>query len=227
VTSRRTRPAARRVAAKRPRTNAEITAETRAQLLAVGRRLFAANGWAGTSADALGADAGLTRGALHYHFGDKRGLFVAVIEQILRELVADLARDTMKGIPEGTAELERGAALLLEAYGRPEIQCILLRDGPQVLGWQRWLAVQEESGLAALLDHALAHWVEAGWIERRAVEPTRRLLFGALVHAGVAIAEADDRKAALARFREPLRRLVRGLAPRGATPASRRRRLSG
>src|SRR5512147_2902512 len=209
VASRRPR-GGRRGAAKRTRTNAEITAETRAQLLAVGRRLFAAQGWAETSADALGAAAGLTRGALHYHFGDKRGLFVAVIEQILRELVADLARDTMKGIPEGTAELERGAALLLEAYGRPEIQRILLRDGPQVLGWQEWLAVQEKSGLAALLDHALAHWVEAGWIEGRAVEPTRRLLFGALVHAGVAIAEADDRKAAVARFREPRRRRLSG-----------------
>jgi AcrR family transcriptional regulator len=220
VASSRTRkPATKR--SKRPRTNQEITAETRAQLLAVGRRLFTARGFADTSADALGAAAGLTRGALHYHFGDKRGLFVAVIDQILRELVADLARDTMKGVPEGTAELERGAALLLEAYGRPEIQRILLRDGPQVLGWQQWIEVQEESGLAALLDHALAHWVEAGWIERRAVEPTRRLLFGALVHAGVAIAGASDRKAAVAQFREPLRRLVRGLAPRKATSRSR------
>ena len=222
--SSRARSGTRRAAA---RTNAEITAETRARLLAVGRRLFASKGWAETSADALGAEAGLTRGALHYHFGDKRGLFVAVTEQILRELVADLARDTMKGTPEGTAELERGAALLLEAYGRPEIQRILLRDGPQVLGWQQWLAVQEQSGLAALLDHALAHWVEAGWIERRAVEPTRRLLFGALVHAGVAIAEADDRKAAVAQFREPLRRLVRGLAPRGAAEPRRTGRRGG
>ena len=147
-----------------------------------------------------------------------------MVEQILRELVSDLARDTMKGIPEGTAELERGAALMLEAYGRPEIQRILLRDGPQVLGWQQWLAVQEKSGLAALLDHALAHWVEAGWIERRDVEPTRRLLFGALVHAGVAIADAPDRKAAIARFRAPLRRLVQGLAPPGARIGPRAKR---
>ena len=209
-----------------PRTNEAITAETRRQLLTVGRRLFAANGYSETSADAIGAEAGLTRGALHYHFGDKRGLFVAVLEQLLRELVESLAKDTKKGIEEVTAELERGAGLLLEAYGRPEIQRILLRDGPQVLGWQPWLEVQEQSGLAALLDHALVHWVEAGWIERRAVEPTRRLLSGALVHAGIAIAEAADRKAALALFREPLRRLVRGLAPRGAAKAAVRRRPS-
>ncbi len=216
MASRRSRPV--------PRTNEAITAETRRLLLKVGRRLFAANGYAETSADAIGAKAGLTRGALHYHFGDKRGLFVAVLEELLRELVASLAKDTMKGIAEGTAELERGATLLLEAYGRPEMQRILLRDGPQVLGWQPWIEIQEASGLAALLDHALTHWVEAGWIEQRAVEPTRRLLSGALIHAGVAIAEASDRKAALAHFREPLQRLVRGLAPHGAIqPAARRR----
>jgi AcrR family transcriptional regulator len=216
-----TRPRGRRAA---PRTNQEITAETRRGLIAVARRLFADQGWEATSADAIGAAAGLTRGALHYHFGDKRGLFRAVLEQILRELVASLATDTMKGVPEGTEELERGAALLLEAYGRPEIQRILLRDGPQVLGWKDWLAVQEESGLAALLDHALAHWVEAGWIERRAALPLRRMLSGALVHAGVAIAEARDRKAALAEFRAPLRRLVRGLAAGAAAkPGSARR----
>ena len=201
------------------RTNAEWSAATRQRLVAAARRLFAAHGYAGVTTEQIGARAGLTRGALHYQFGDKRGLFVAVLEQILRELVADLARDTMQGISEGTAELERGALLLLEAYGRAEIQRVLLLDAPQVLGWQEWLALQERSGLAALLDHALAHWVEAGWVERSRVEPTRRLLFGAIVHAGAAIAEAPERAAALASFREPLRRLIRGLAR-----APRRRR---
>ncbi len=194
------------------RTNAQWSAATRQRLVAAARRLFAAHGYAGVATDQIGARAGLTRGALHYQFGDKRGLFVAVLEQILRELVADLARDTMEGISEGTAELERGALLLLEAYGRTEIQRVLLLDAPQVLGWQEWLALQERSGLAALLDHALAHRVDAGWVERSRVEPTRRLLFGAIVHAGAAIAEAPDRAAALVSFREPLRRLIRGLA---------------
>jgi AcrR family transcriptional regulator len=205
-----------------PRSNAEWTADTRRRLIAAGRRMFAEQGFAGVGTAEIGARAGLTRGALHYQFGDKRGLFVAVLEQLLRELVAELARDTMVGIEEGTAELERGALLLLETYGRPEIQRLLLLDAPQVLGFPEWLALQERSGLAALLDHALDHWVEAGWVERARVSATRRLLFGALVHAGAAIAEADDRAAALASFREPLRRLIRGLArPARVGPARR------
>jgi AcrR family transcriptional regulator len=209
------------------RTNEEITAETRRRLIAAARRLFATRGYADTTADEIGEKAGLTRGALHYQFGDKRGVFVAVTEQLLRELVANLARDTMEGMPEGTEELERGATLMLEAYGGPELSRLLLRDAPQVLGWQQWLALQEKSGLSALLDHALAHWVEVGWIERGSVEPTRRLLFGALVHAGVAIAEAADREAALARYREPLQRLIRGLRPSRSAAAHRRARRPG
>jgi AcrR family transcriptional regulator len=201
----------------RRRTNEEWSADTRRRLLRAARSLFASRGYADVGTEEIGARAGLTRGALHYQFGDKRGLFVAVVEQILRELVAELAHDTMAGIEEGTAELERGSLLLLETYGRAEIQRTLLLDAPQILGWQKWLALQERSGLAALLDHALAHWVEAGWLERGRVEPTRRLLLGAIVHAGAAIADAPDRAAALASFREPLRRLIRGLArrPRG------------
>jgi AcrR family transcriptional regulator len=206
----------------RSRSNAEWTADTRRRLIAAGRRLFAERGFAAVGTAEIGARAGLTRGALHYQFADKRGLFAAVLEQLLRELVAELARDTMEGIEEGTAELERGALLLLEAYGRPELQRLLLLDAPQVLGWSEWLALQERSGLAALLDHALDHWVETGWVERARVSATRRLLFGALVHAGSAIAEAGDRSAALASFREPLRRLIRGLArPTRAHPGSR------
>ncbi len=203
-----------KVRSSRPpaRTNAEWTADTRRRLIAAARKLFAARGYAAVGTEEIGERAGLTRGALHYQFGDKRGLFVAVLEQVLRELVADLARDTMEGNPEGTAELERGALLLLEAYGHSEIQRLLLLDAPQVLGWQEWLALQERSGFAALLDHALDHWVEAGWVERARVAQTRRLLFGAIVHAGAAVAESTDRAGAVASFREPLRRLIRGLA---------------
>jgi AcrR family transcriptional regulator len=55
--------------------------------------------------DVLTAEAGLTRGALYYHFGGKKGLLEAVIDQI-----------------EGEMALE------------PETQRILLLDGPAVLG---------------------------------------------------------------------------------------------
>ena len=42
------------------------------KLIKVARRAFAEYGYADTSMDKLTAEAGLTRGALYHHFGDKR-----------------------------------------------------------------------------------------------------------------------------------------------------------
>lgn len=206
-------PPARPSKPARPRTNEEISDATRRKLLAAGRRLFATRGYAKVSADEIADKARLTRGALHYQFGDKRGLFEAVARELLGELTKRIFTDTMADVEEGPAELERGCEVLLEAYGEPELQAILLRDAPVVLGWAEWRRLQDDSGLAPLLGHALGHWVEAGWIGAERVEPLSRLLLGALTQAGVAIGESDDRAAALARYRAEIRHLVRGLAP--------------
>jgi AcrR family transcriptional regulator len=198
----------------RPRTNEELSEATRRKLLAAGRRLFATRGYAGVSADEIAERAGLTRGALHYQFGDKRGLFEAVTRQLLAELARRIFTDTMAEVAEGPDELERGCEVLLAAYGEPELQAILLRDAPVVLGWTDWRRLQDEAGLAALIGHALEHWVEAGWIAAERVEPLSRMLFGALTQAGIAIGEAKDRNAARDRYTAEVRQLVRGLAPR-------------
>lgn len=42
------------------------------KLIEVARRAFAEYGYADTSMDKLTAEAGLTRGALYHHFGDKK-----------------------------------------------------------------------------------------------------------------------------------------------------------
>lgn len=70
--------------ARKPR--AEMIEETRAKLIEAARRAFADNGYAGASMDELTASAGLTRGALYHHFGDKKGLLAAVVQQIDDEM---------------------------------------------------------------------------------------------------------------------------------------------
>lgn len=68
----------------RPR--AAMIEQTRARLIASARQAFARLGYAKTSMDDLTAEAGLTRGALYHHFGDKQGLLAAVVEQIDSEM---------------------------------------------------------------------------------------------------------------------------------------------
>lgn len=107
--------------------------ETRKKLIQVARQAFATLGYAETSMDKLTAEAGLTRGALYHHFGDKRGLFAAVVDQIDSEMAA-----SSKKYVEENNDLWEGLMLEGRTYIQnalnPEFQRIVLRDGPAVLG---------------------------------------------------------------------------------------------
>lgn len=108
-------------------------AETRKKLIEVARRAFAEYGYADTSMDKLTAEAGLTRGALYHHFGDKRGLFAAVVDQIDSQMAeyAQHHREQPDDLWEGL--LLEGQTYIQNALN-PEFQRIVLRDGPAVLG---------------------------------------------------------------------------------------------
>ncbi len=108
-------------------------AETRKKLIEVARRAFAEYGYADTSMDKLTAEAGLTRGALYHHFGDKRGLFAAVVDQIDSQMAeyAQQHREQPDDLWEGL--LLEGQTYIQNALN-PEFQRIVLRDGPAVLG---------------------------------------------------------------------------------------------
>lgn len=108
-------------------------AETRKKLIEVARRAFAEYGYADTSMDKLTAEAGLTRGALYHHFGDKRGLFAAVVDQIDSQMAEYVQqhREQPDDLWEGL--LLEGQTYIQNALN-PEFQRIVLRDGPAVLG---------------------------------------------------------------------------------------------
>ena len=110
-----------------------MIAETRGKLIAAARKAFGEVGFAAASMDDFTAEAGLTRGALYHHFGDKKGLLEAVIKEIDADMGARLAEisgaadDPWEGF---VAECVAYVEMALE----PEIQRILLLDGPAVLG---------------------------------------------------------------------------------------------
>ncbi|WP_338664521.1 TetR/AcrR family transcriptional regulator [Pararoseomonas sp. SCSIO 73927] len=190
----------------------EMIEETRGKLIAAGRRAFAAKGYAAASMDELTAEVGLTRGALYHNFGDKKGLLRAVIERMdvemsarLRE-VADRAETPWLGlIDESIAYIE----MALE----PEIQRIVLLDGPAVLGdpsgWpgQNTCLVATTRTIQALIDSGTVHPVDA--------EAAARLVNGAALNAALWVAASDDPPAVLARAVEAFRCLVSGLLRKG------------
>jgi hypothetical protein len=122
------------------------TAATKSKLEAVARALFSERGFEAVSAEELVAKAKVTRGALYHHYNGKEGLFAAVVETVMRELHAELVRETA-GLADPLSALQRGVAIFLKACSEPEVQRILLVDAPAVLGWQAWRKMDAQYGL--------------------------------------------------------------------------------
>jgi AcrR family transcriptional regulator len=104
-------PRPRRRRARERRSHAERTAETRARIVAAVVESIAEVGFERTTAAQVTSRAGVTWGAVQHHFGDKDGMFVAVLE-------ASFARfaELLEGVPDAgaAAELEKRAALFVD-----------------------------------------------------------------------------------------------------------------
>lgn len=193
------------------RTRGEMVAETRAKLLAAGRKAFAEIGYADASMDDFTAKVGLTRGALYHHFGDKRGLFEAVVTQIDAEMSARLKARAALMPTRWDGFVEEGIGYIEMAL-EPEIRRIVLRDGPSVLGDPAsWPTANScVAGMAATLDALVAE----GVLEPLDSLATARMLTGASSYAAGWIANADDPEAVSTRATTGYRRLVEGLLPK-------------
>lgn len=185
-----------------------MIAETRGKLIAAARKAFGEVGFAAASMDDFTAEAGLTRGALYHHFGDKRGLLEAVIKEIDADMGARLAEisgaadDPWEGF---VAECVAYVEMALE----PEIQRILLLDGPAVLGDpSTW---PNHSGCIASLTRSLQRLLDEGRIANIDAEAMARLLNGAMLAASLWIANAADQEETSRRAVDALRAVLDGL----------------
>lgn len=194
------------------RTQAQRTAATRARLLTAGRELFATDGFAAVSTQAIVDAAGVTRGALYHQFGDKAGLFSAVYEAVEADLVTAITTRIASEAPEGHLESMRlGARLFLEECSSPSVQRIVLIDAPAVLGWAGWREVGMRYGLG-VIEAMLALAIADGAIPEQPTRPTAHVLLGSLDEAALYIARADDRERALAEMYAVCDRVITGIA---------------
>jgi AcrR family transcriptional regulator len=175
--------------------NVERGQATRAHLVDVATRLFAAHGYDGTSIAAVLADSGVSRGSLYHHFPGKDALFWAVLEGVAARVgqqVADAERDA----PDPVAALRAGCLAWIRLAGDPVVQQTVLIDAPAVLGWQRWRELDEQNSLGPIRA-ALTYAAEAGRIERRHVDTFAHIVLAATNEVMLMIARADDPAAAL------------------------------
>ena len=191
------------------RTRAE-TEETRATLLATARRVFTEHGYADTSMDDLTAQANLTRGALYHHFGDKKGLLAAVVDQIDAETdrrlqaISDAAGDAWEGF-------RRRCRAYLEMALEPEIQRIVLRDARAVLGGA---SPESQRHCVESMQRLIDRLMQQGVVEEADPQVLASLIYGSLAEGAFWIADGEDSRMRLERGIAALELLLRGLLKR-------------
>ena len=169
---------------------AEQVAQTRAALVAAGRRLFGENGFRGTSVEDLAREARVTTGALYHHFPTKTALFEAVFEQAHMDMMS-ASTEAAKGAKDGLDELALGFDAFLDGVLQPDVQRILVLDGPAVLGLARYTELDEQYAYAVIVG-SLKAAARAGTVQIDDPETATRLLLGALTRGAMLIAHSPS-----------------------------------
>jgi AcrR family transcriptional regulator len=171
-------------------TQAERREKTKAAIVNAATRIFGERGFAATTMDDIAAAARVAKGAVYHHFPTKEALFEAVFEQVSLELVSDLDRIS-RAEKDALAAMAAGTQAYFAACSNEATGQIILRDGPAVLGWERWREIDAKH-FGGKFPLALTAAMDAGLIARQPVEPLARLLLGAVTEAAVACASGGD-----------------------------------
>lgn len=104
-------------------------AERRAQLIEVGRSVFAERGYDATSVEVLAERAGVSKPILYEHFGGKEGLYAVIVDREIEHIVARITEAIGSGSPRERVE---AAALAFLRYveAHPEGFAVLAHDAP-------------------------------------------------------------------------------------------------
>jgi AcrR family transcriptional regulator len=180
---------------------------TRRDLVNAGRALFVEQGYFDTSIGDLVSRSGVgTRGAFYHHFKDKSELFRAVFEEVEQDLTLRSLASPPRGA-DAWRRLTRGLHSFLEAALEPEVQRVMLIDGPVVLGWKALRSIQEGNSIA-LIDEVVREAMDEGVIDSQPVAELTHMLVAAVEEASLLVAHSDKPDEARERAAHVLDRML-------------------
>ena len=103
--------------------------ERRAQLLDVGRSVFADVGYEAASIEEIAKRARITKPVVYEHFGGKEGLYAVIVDRVVRRLV-DSINQALEGDHPRVLLEQAALAFLTYIEQEPEGFKILVRDSP-------------------------------------------------------------------------------------------------
>src|SRR6478609_14839 len=167
---------------RRARRTRMTGAERRQQLLEIGRTLFAAKGFEGTSVEEIAAKAGVSKPVVYEHFGGKEGLYAVVVDREIRTLldginVALRVETTSRGLLEAAA-----LALLDYIEGSTDGFRILVRDSPA--GQSTGSFASLISDVATQVEHLLAAEFKSRRLDPKTAPLYAQMLVGMVALTG-------------------------------------------
>ena len=192
----------------------ENARNTQAALQRAALRWFCEQGYEKSAVGSICAEAEVTVGALYHHYGDKKGLFAAVVEQVDAQLVQQSANAQAAVINGGGTSWEAFLAALntvLQAGAHAPLRRLMLVEAPAVLGAQVWGEIRQRQGLGAMRASIGLLQTHGIWQDHDA-ERLARIILGALYGAMDALpADEADISAALTESRQCLVAMLEGL----------------
>ena len=157
-------------------------AQRRAQLIDVGRKLFAEKGFDGTSVEEIAAEAGVSKPVVYEHFGGKEGLYAVVVD---REIEGLLVAVTGALDSPGTSRqiIERAALALLDyVESSTDGFRILVRDSPAGQATGSFASLM--SDISSRVDHILAAEFKRHKLDPKAAPMYAQMLVGMIALTG-------------------------------------------
>ncbi|MFE1444210.1 ScbR family autoregulator-binding transcription factor [Streptomyces sp. NPDC058739] len=150
----------------------ERAARTRRSLIQAAAEVFAEEGFVPASLGAISKRAGVSNGALHFHFANKSALADAVEEEAAATIrrLTEVARarhgDSLQAVVDATHDLIRCLVQDAVVRGGFELACGVARrtKSPLRAEWQRWVedSLRRAEGSGSLADGV--SWMDAAHV---------------------------------------------------------------
>jgi AcrR family transcriptional regulator len=155
--------------------------ERRAQLLDVGRRLFAERGLDGTSIEEIAARAGVSKPVVYEHFGGKEGLYAVVVDREVERFL-NMATTLLDG-EDNMAKFEIAAVELLKyIQENSDGFRILVRDSNPTSGSGTFASLMGD--IASQVEHILGDVLRTRGYDPKLAPIYAQMLVGMVASAG-------------------------------------------
>lgn len=160
------------------------------KLIKISKQLFTERGYDNTTLEDVAKIAGLTRGALYHHFGGKKGLFQAVLENVLYDYFVQLKKKlrTFQSPWEKLLELIYD---FLQACTTPVISQIVIVDSCSILGMNVLVEIDEKFTMG-LIKNILSELKNSKKNISININIMANIIYGSTQQLGLYIAQEED-----------------------------------